>query len=214
MATSSKSEYGLTNKLYNSRKIILDQLEEQGYDISIYKNFSINEVNIMAKNKQQDMILTHSISKNKIYINYFVEKNLRPQNIHEMVEDLFQLEKILTKDDILLIITKDKPNDTIINLLKNFYAKDNIYISIMYLSQLQFNILEHDYVPKHRKLTKEEGIEFRKTYNINDDSNIPEISRFDPVSLIIGLKPGEICHILRKSKTSVVDDYYRICINK
>ena len=61
MAISSKSEYGLTNKLYNSRNIILNQLEKQGYDVSEYRNFSINEVNIMAKNKQQDMILKNIV---------------------------------------------------------------------------------------------------------------------------------------------------------
>jgi DNA-directed RNA polymerase subunit H (RpoH/RPB5) len=214
MAISSKSEYGLTNKLYNSRNIILNQLEKQGYDISEYRNFSINEVNIMAKNKQQDMILKNTKTGEKLYVNYFIEKSLRPQNIHEIIEDLYQLEKILTTNDTLFIIVKDKPNDTLINLLKNLYAKDQVFISILFLAQLQFNILEHDYVPNHRKLTKEEAIVFRKTYNIKIDSNIPEISRFDPVSLVLGIKPGDICHIVRKSKTSIEDDYYRICINK
>ena len=33
-----------------------------------------------------------------------------------------------------------------------------------------------------------------KQYNITDSSQVPEISRFDPVSLCIGLRPGSIVH--------------------
>ena len=43
---------------------------------------------------------------------------------------------------------------------------------------------------------------------------LPEISRFDPVSLAIGLKPGDICKILRESKTAINGVYYRYCVNK
>ena len=68
-------------------------------------------------------------------------------------------------------------------------------------------------VPKHTKLTSEEAIKFRKDENINNDSQIPEISRFDPVALAIGLKPGDICKILRPSRISITSDYYRFCIN-
>ena len=40
-------------------------------------------------------------------------------------------------------------------------------------------------------------------FNIKDNSQMPGISRFSPVSLAIGIRPGEICEILRKSKTAI-----------
>jgi DNA-directed RNA polymerase subunit H (RpoH/RPB5) len=42
--------------------------------------------------------------------------------------------------------------------------------------------------------------------------NFPDISRFDPVARAIGIRPGDVCHIIRPSKTAIEADYYRICI--
>ena len=58
-----------------------------------------------------------------------------------------------------------------------------------------------------------------KKYNIDadyevieaNDKKLPEISRFDPMSISIGLKPGELCEITRPSKTSITTNYYRKC---
>ena len=51
-----------------------------------------------------------------------------------------------------------------------------------------------------------------KKYNITDKVQFPDISRFDPVARAIGLRPGQLCHIIRPSKTSIKANYYRICI--
>ena len=56
-------------------------------------------------------------------------------------------------------------------------------------------------------------IKLLEKYNITESKQIPEISRFDPTALAIGLKPGRIVHIERPSKTAVVGSYYRYCIN-
>jgi DNA-directed RNA polymerase subunit H (RpoH/RPB5) len=41
---------------------------------------------------------------------------------------------------------------------------------------------------------------------------LPEISRFDPQALVVGLRPGDICKIDRSSVTALNTNYYRICI--
>lgn len=211
---AAKYGYGIVSKLFKSRTILLEQLKEQGYDTSQYDNFSINEVNIMVENEQQDMLLKKTEVGHKIYVKYYIDKALRPQNVHDIIDDLFHLEKVLTTQDTLMIVVKDKPNDTLVNLVKNLYANEGIYVTILYLSQLQFNILEHTYVPLHKRLTAEQADSVKKTYNIRQDSDIPQISRFDPVAQVIGLKPGDLCHIIRPSRTAVEEKYYRICINK
>lgn len=211
---ASKFEYGIISRIANSRKILLNQLKEQGYDVSQYENFTINEVNIMVQNKQQDMLVKNEKSGAKNYISYYIEKALRPQNVHDMIEDLYHLENVISTYDTLTIIVKDQPNDTLLNLLLNIYANDNIYINILYLDQLQFNVMEHSMVPEHIKLSKAEGDEIRKKYNIVKEDDMPQISRFDPPAQAIALKPGEICHIIRPSKTSITLDNYRICVNK
>lgn len=212
--SSGKYEYGIISRLSTSRSIILSQLKEVGYDTSSYEKFTFNEINIMAQNKQQDMLLKNKSTGNKMYVSYYIDKALRPQNIHDIIEDLYHLENVLSTQDNLIIVTKDLPNDTLKNLMLNIYAKDNIFLNILSLDQLQFNVLEHSMVPEHRKLTKAEAEEIRKKYNITKDDDMPQISRFDPPAQAICLRPGEICHIIRPSKTSITVDNYRVCVNK
>jgi len=50
-------------------------------------------------------------------------------------------------------------------------------------------------------------------YNIRDLSQLPEVSRFDPQSLAICLRPGQVCKYTRKSVASLEHDYYRVCVN-
>ncbi len=198
-------------QIYKSRKYILEILEERGFDVNEYKQFSIDELHSIIQNQQLDMLINNKKNK-KIYIKYNVYKVLRPSNIYDYVEELFNIENILNKDDDLIIINKDEPNDTLMTTIKEIWLKNNIYISIINISRLQFNILKHTLVPKHIILDEKEKLEFKKYYNITDDSMIPNISYFSPVSLVLGMRPGDICKIERPSKTSIINNFYRICI--
>ena len=203
----------IINTIYNSRKNILDQLKDQKYDISDNIEFSITEIGLMAQNKQLDLLLENN-NKQKVYIKYFIWKTLSPSNIHEIIEDLFNLEQMLNKDDKLIIILKSEPNETLQNAVKQIYAQEGIFIILFNIKRLQFNILEHSLVPKHIILNEEEKQEFKKKYNITNNNQIPTISRFDPVAMSTCMKPGDICHILRSSQNSVHGDYFRMCINE
>jgi DNA-directed RNA polymerase subunit H (RpoH/RPB5) len=166
----------------------------------------------MSSNKQLDMLLEKNGSQGKIYINYYLGKTIKQQNIQEMIDDLFNLDEILTKKDILYIIVKDDINETLTNLLKHIWEQDGIFIIIQSLKRLQFNILNHSLVPPHRIINAEE-IEIVKKKYTEDVNLLPEISRFDPVSQVIFIRPGEICEIKRPSKTAIESLYYRICVN-
>ncbi len=212
----SSAHSGTTQIIYNSRKTLLEYLRDQGFNISDYDEFSINEVLAMISNNQLDMLLsedTEKEEKRKVYIKYHLKKSLRPQYIDEFVEDLYSLDNILQKNDTLIVVSKDDPNDSLKKYLKQLYADDNIFVVVLSLRRLQFNVLDHELVPKHRILNSMEQAEFVKKYNITESSQVPEISRFDPVALCIGLKPGSIVHITRPSKTAIKGDYYRYCIN-
>jgi DNA-directed RNA polymerase subunit H (RpoH/RPB5) len=129
-----------------------------------------------------------------------------------MIDDLFNLEEILTKDDTLYIIIKDEVNETLINELKHIWEKDGIFVVIQSIQRLQFNILNHSLVPEHKVISKIEMEEVKKRFNIIDNKMFPDISRFDPVAQAIGIRPGEVCEIKRPSKTAIKTTYYRICI--
>ena len=205
----------LISQIFKSRKILLDILQHtQQYNTDEYNNFSINEVNAMYAHNQLDMLLekVEEGKKRKTYVSYYLGKTIKPANILEMIDDLYNLEEILTPEDTLMIITKDDMNETMTNLLKHIYEKDKTLIIIQSIKHLQFNILENVLVPPHRVLTNVELEEIRLKYNITDDAQFPDISRFDPVAKIIGIRPGQVCEIIRPSKTAIEGKYYRICI--
>ena len=215
---TSQNSSAMISTVYNSRKIILELMEKQGYNTEDYSNFSINEVNSMKQNNQLDMLLEKKEEdqvtkrKNKIYIRYYLGKTIKSANLQEMIDDLFNLEEILKKEDTLFIIIKDEINETLTNELKHIWESDGIFIVIENIKRLQFNILKHELVPQHTVMLQSEVIEIMKKYNITDKIQFPDISRFDPVARAIGLRPGQLCHIIRPSKTSIKANYYRICI--
>lgn len=193
-------------------------MKRQGYNVDEYDNFSINEVNSMKLNNQLDMLLEKinedkiTNKKDKIYIRYYLGKTIRPNNIHEMIDDLFNIEEVLKKNDTLFIIIKDDINETLLNELKHIWETDGIFIVMQNIKRLQFNILDHNLVPPHRVMDENETKEIMNKYNITDKNQFPEISRFDPISQVIGLRPGQVCEILRPSKTAIVSKYYRLCV--
>ena len=217
MATVQNTS-SLISSIYKSRTIILDLMKTQGYDTNDYEGFSVNEVNTMKVNNQLDMILEKTTEdvdmkrKPKIYIRYYLAKTLRPQNLQEMIDDLFNIEEVLSKQDTLFIVVKDEVNETLINTLKHIWEQDKIFIVIQNLKRLQFNILKHVLVPPHRVLSSAEVIAIKGRYNVMDDNQFPDISRFDPVAQAIGIRPSQVCEIIRPSKTAISAPYYRICM--
>lgn len=197
-------------QIYKSRNNILDILETRGFVIENYSGSSINEVHSMFQSDQMDMLLTNSDNK-KVYIKYHLAKTLRPNNIYEYIDDLFTTDEVLTKKDDLIIIINDEPNETLIKTLNNVWQQDGVFISVFNIKRLQFNILKHKLVPTHLVLTPEQDVEIRTRYNIKNNSELPDISRFSPVAQAIGLRPGEMCKIIRPSRTAISADFYRIC---
>lgn len=214
---SSNTTSTFYNAVYKSRHIMLELLKEQGYKIEDYHGFSTGELHTMINNKQMDMLLTNqNESKPKVYVKYWniLFKSIKVPQIQTMIDDLYFVDAILEKKDILFIITNDNPNDTIINEIKKIWEQDGIYIIIYSMKRLQFNILNHEFVPKHTILSEEEKNDFLKKYNITDNKKqIPQISRFDPVAQAIFMKPGDVTKIIRPSKTAITGIYYRYCIN-
>ena len=216
---ASQNSSVLISHIFTSRKIILELMEKQDYNIKEYANFSINEVNSMKQNNQLDMLLetidehvTNEKPKKKIYIRYYLTVRPAPKNIQEMIDDLFVLSETLKKTDTLFIIIKDDPNETLINELKHIWESEGIFIVIESIKRLQFNILKHVLVPKHRVMFESEVNKIMERFNISDKTQFPDISRFDPVARVIGLRPGNVCHITRSSKTAIKTNYYRVCV--
>jgi DNA-directed RNA polymerase subunit H (RpoH/RPB5) len=215
----------LTNKdiltVYNSRKTILEILGDLLFDTKDYMDFTINEVDSMAANNQLDMLISHSKESHdktvyddtKIYVKYMLStKAIRIKAIEELIEELYIVEEVLTPTDTLAIVINDEPNDSLVATLKYLYDKRGIFVVVHNIKRLQRNILKHTLVPPHTIMTSSDIEILKKDYNLKNLQQLPEMSRFDPVALIIGMRPGQVCKIERKSPTSMVSMYYRICV--
>jgi len=204
---------GTISTIFKSRHNLLKLLSGQGYDIKDYEECSVNETHIMYNNKQLDMMLSSQKEETnkKVYVKYHLAKTLRRENINDYIDDLYNLEQVLSKDDTLIIVIKQEPHEPLLNILKQIWEQDGLFIIIYNLERLQYNILDHVYVPKHTILTDTELNDMKKRYNITNNNELPEISRYDPVAQAIGMRPGQVCKILRPSKTAITTDYYRVC---
>ena len=222
-------------RVYNARKNLLELMTVQGYDVEGYTNFGVNEVNAMYAHKQLDMLVetkssssdkSKSKPKRKAYIKFHLEKMLSAGHINDLVEDLYVLgsggeigglgistnanDTVLTENDTLIIVTKHEVK-TMNQYLNQLFLQGR-FIILLSFDRLQFNILNHQYVPPHTILSKEELDEMMKKYNVGDKSQLPDISRYDPVALAIGMRPGDVCKIDRPSKSAIHSTYYRVCL--
>ena len=205
------SENKNTISIQKSRGNILDILSTRGFNTEQYKGFSLTEIHALVINKQLDLLVENPTINKKVYIKYYLDKTIRPNNVHELIEDLFNLEQIVTKNDDLIIIIKDEPNDTLQKLQVSIFEHDKIFVTIINIERLQFNILNHVLVPPHRVLSIEEADAIRKKYEVVNNRNFPGISRFDPPAQVLGVRPGDLCEITRSSKTAITTKNYRFC---
>jgi len=65
----------------------------------------------------------------------------------------------------------------------------------------KINVLEHELVPKHILLTREEAKKLLKLMGLRK-SELPWIYATDPAAKALGAKPGDVIMVIRKSPTA------------
>ena len=205
----SQSSQVITN-LFKSRKILLELLSERGYNVDSQNNFTENEVRIMAQQKQLDFELENN--GKKVFVKYLIATKIRNNSLKNfLTEFLEENPDIEPASTDFIIILKDKPNDSLLKVVDDFYSEKQIYINLFYIKNLLFNILKHDYVPAHKIITESEFKEIKNNYNLNSRYQLPIINRHDAVSNVLGIRPGVVVKITRSSKTAGQYVSYRCC---
>jgi DNA-directed RNA polymerase subunit H (RpoH/RPB5) len=213
----SKSIY--LSKLYKSRTNIIYYLTEMGFDCSAYERFSMEELDAIQKSNNLDFMVLKE--EEKCYVRYMTEdantknpaNSVKKLNISNIIDTMFMQEGVLNEKDTLVLITNEYSVDSIHKALKNIWELKQIYVVLFDLKQLQLNVLKHRLVPKHVKLSASEKTELYQSLNIEEDRQLPEISRFDPVAKTLFLRPGEVCRITRFDKISYTNEFYRVCVS-
>lgn len=210
-----------STNIYKSRKTLLTQFQERGIDTSnMINNITENELKIMNKNSDIDF----EVKQNdyKISIKYILNSKLRNTTLRNQITSFMEEEKILDEEgninkDIhinnheLIFIIKESPNESLIKVIDEIYNEYKLYVNLFWINTLLFNILDHEYVPNHKKITNDDFKELKIMYNLNSKHQLPFISRHDPVSKVLGIRPGEVVKITRPSQSCGKYITYRCC---
>jgi DNA-directed RNA polymerase subunit H (RpoH/RPB5) len=213
------------NEIYSSRKTLLKYLKNLGYDTLKYENFTIAEISAMeqASNEQSSQAsisqLNFEVKSKKndkdeektCSVIYYVNKAMKKAVLRDVIDEYYDYDDKDKKLCSLIVVTTNV-NDTNMNIVREMWEKYGLYCVLYDLASLQYNVIEHGFVPGHVKLTQEQKETVMKKYNISNDSQFPEISMFDPVAKAILMRPGDLCEITRYEKISFKNTFYRICV--
>lgn len=231
MNTFATQIFRLYQYVYDSRKHLLEMLEDRGYNVDHLKNYTTEEIKIMLKQHIDgkfgtipeigplDILLEKTVGKNteKIYIKYRLEDKFKATtNLISQVNDIYT--NIINAKDTLIILNisrvlmkigvKDKVDEDFVN---DLYNRKGYFIQLFGLENFLINVSKHQFVPKHRVLSKQEVDELLDKFKIEID-NIPTIKRDDAQAKYIGLKQNQICEIIVDNITSGRTIKYRLCV--
>jgi len=96
----------------------------------------------------------------------------------------------------------------IIDPTKPFYIRGELWT----ISNLQFNPLDSNYVPKYTLLDHEKVVNLLDNYNCNNINQLPKMLSSDRIAKHLGLRPGDVVKIEDHSETTGVTIKYRTVI--
>jgi len=190
--------------LFKVRKTILEMISDRGYSIPDEENISFEEFIAKYNNKNLDIFINNGDDK-KIFVYFHNDiKNFSKADLKNIMVKV--IGEYNDSNMSIILILKDKENSAISKEL----AKDSFKnVEVFLKKNMMFNITHHVYVPKHIILTPEEEKEVLEKYNTTR-GKFPKISKNDPVAKYYGMKPDQICKIIRRSPEVGESIYYRL----
>lgn len=202
-------------QLYRSRIHILEMMKSLGYNTEDYEDFSLLEVDTMATKDMMDMLLERSEpTPKRAFIKYFNgTSKMTPSDLNSIIDDLYDINQLLTAEDVLILITNQNISDTFKENIQYLFDHHQKHVIVHDIRYLQFNGLKHRLVPEAHILTEEEKEQFMKEYFVKDvKKQLPELDRFDAQAKLICARPGDVVRFKRMSQTAMESVYFRVCV--
>ena len=193
-----------TTKLYRVRKTAFEMLRDRG--------FAIIETEY-AKTFEQfktDYEFGGKVDRQRMNISAINENNPEEKILVAFHDDDLKQSHIQTytqmaeKDSMsnVIIVVGGACSSTVKKTIESTSDVDRqIRWEIMFEDDLIINVTKHILVPEHIKLTKEEGLELLKKYQVKQ-TQLPRMLVDDPISKYYGFRRGDIVKIIRKSETA------------
>tara|TARA_B100001094_G_scaffold328678_1_gene389626 strand:+ start:1076 stop:1762 length:687 start_codon:yes stop_codon:yes gene_type:complete len=187
--------------VYNLKNISYNNFEHK---FSFFSN-NPNILDIYVENKNKK-ILFHFIKLEKNLSNKYNNVDGKLDKIYNNLLEFYSFDN--NKEyEIIFIVLHEISNDIIKDLCDKYSN-----LTIFYYKHIIVDIMKHKYVPKHIIINDKEKNKLKKELKLNSLELLPYISKYDPVSKIIGVKYGDICKIIRNFNANVGESiYYRYC---
>jgi len=193
-----------------------DMLRERGDNIDEFEEHE-REIDRDEFTSDNKIIEFHTSNTTIIFA---MTKKLRKNILDELKmyhDDITKfVEKYNNKKNIILIFNNDIISAPILQQLSKYdkmLQKNNGILQYFYCKQLLFNPTNHEYVPKHTKITSQDDINLiLEKYLVKSKLQLPYILNSDIIAKWLGLKQGDIVKIDRYNPNSGVYYYYRCCI--
>ena len=208
----------IINKIYRNKNTLLEMLDLRGFDTEKYKNFSLNEIDVMYKSMDKKLTTESSPldfdckkGENNCYIKFVLFTKLRVANTKTLIENM--IDEYVKEGDTIIFIVKDKINniESYESVLSTYLEENKIMVQIFWIDTLLTNITKHELVPEMRILNEEEKQDIFNKANISNLTQMPLILKTDPVAKFYGLVRGDLVEIIRPSPTGGVYKNYRYC---
>jgi len=208
-------------RLFKSRKTVLELLEDRGYSEASSKHMTWEEFNKWCETlnltsgtvkEGMEMVLgdsegdpkgstTRSLrdSQNKrspikILVHWHIPRKLGSQESTNLVSRM--REKGITR---AIVIIEDSLTHCAKNTLKDL-KQEKTYIDVFTMEEMQFNLSHHQLVPLHQVCSREEKKKLMSAYAV-DRNQLPHIRSIDPMVRYLGALKGDLIRITRDSDT-------------
>jgi len=226
------TNFTVIDAIYQSRMTLLDILDERGYDVERYRNFTPAEA-ALAVTTSGDSFSTAHFAGLSFKATKKNTEELK-ENERRMVCDVRYAVLTRPKQETFFndISDEDAPYTEVIVMmlepladshhacaLKQFVKptesgeRRKLRVSIFYIYAIVINPLKHILVPKHEIVPESEHKALMDSMYIISKSKFPEIKfHIDPITRCIGAVPGDIIKITRTSASSGDTVIYRVCV--
>ena len=206
------------DKILRSRSIVLEVLRDRGFDTTPFDHELPKDLIAKAGapllNEIELELLRIQVSskdgKNKAYVLYWMGVVRHKLNDKEKFEKL--LPEGIAENDQIIILLNEPLHEAFHTMAIRRWVHKKERVSFFDIRQLIFNPSHHCMVPHHRMITPDELDPLLESFLVKSKMELPHIKyHIDIQARIIGLVPGDIVEITRRSPTVGESKFYRIC---
>lgn len=211
----------ITVQLYRCRKVILEMLEERGYNVDHLKNYTIDTVREMREaggeddlTRQINIYVRNEEKDKRCFVLFVLNSKFKKMYANDAMDELIDEDSpynLRSNKDECVFICIHPVKESGIDAVNGIYNEHKINAQVFYIKELLYNPLHHTLVPKFRILTTEEISRIKNKYHVQRLNQFPIIKKHDAVGKFIGIRIGDVVEITNKSRNGGVNIYYRYC---